>query len=369
MVQGAKKKMRFPDDSPLHKQLEDETDKETEAGEDDCQLTRKRGGSSTSDESDTGAADGSDPVADAARRPLGVMSDYLSSEHLIWHVTSFLDVKSLSSLAQVNSHAKALSYANDAGWTRLCHKVWHSKVHVCKEARQSTDARWAYRRAWEDSRRTFLLEDELVYDPETHQGTVWSFRFKESAGRDWTAIDPWYSGRPCRQMVFLRDGSVKNYNAPESPSFSSTSTASSAEAELPTLSEPPLATTWRFLHRPMDFPTRPTGSYVRLRVGGRDVPTYAVRRSPTHNWGFIMESCWGLFASFHLPPRVIHHYSTSRTEWEGYVPPVQPLQDDSNLLITNELQWREAFLYNVGARELPEGDEQTERFDRAWRGA
>jgi hypothetical protein len=31
------------------------------------------------------------------------------------------------------------------------------------------------------------------------------------------------------------------------------------------------------------------------------------------------------------------------------------LRDDASLLITNEIQWREAFSYNVGARVLPEG--------------
>ena len=39
---------------------------------------------------------------------------------------------------------------------------------------------------------------------------------------------------------------------------------------------------------------------MRITVGGRDVPTYVVRRSPTGNWGFIMESCWGLYESFEL---------------------------------------------------------------------
>jgi hypothetical protein len=46
--------------------------------------------------------------------------------------------------------------------------------------------------------------------------------------------------------------------------------------------------------------------------------------------------------------------------------PWAPLRDDSALLITNEIQWREAFLYNVGARVLPEGDDATDEFDRAW---
>jgi hypothetical protein len=44
------------------------------------------------------------------------------------------------------------------------------------------------------------------------------------------------------------------------------------------------------------------------------------------------------------------------------------LRDDASLLITNEIQWREAFLYNVGARVLPEGDEAADEFDRAWGG-
>jgi len=44
------------------------------------------------------------------------------------------------------------------------------------------------------------------------------------------------------------------------------------------------------------------------------------------------------------------------------------LRDDTHMLITNEIQWREAFLYNVGARTLPEGDEATDDFDRAWGG-
>jgi hypothetical protein len=45
------------------------------------------------------------------------------------------------------------------------------------------------------------------------------------------------------------------------------------------------------------------------------------------------------------------------------------LMDDSALVITNEIQWREAFLYNVGSRILPEGPEAASQFDRAFRGA
>ena len=106
----------------------------------------------------------------------------------------------------------------------------------------------------------------------------------------------------------------------------------------------------------MDLPPRELGSYLRMTVGGRDVPTYALRRSPTNNWGFVMESCWGIFASFELPPK-LEISSTRECDMQ-----------DASLNISNDLQWREAFLYNVGSRVLPEGDEATDEFDRAWRG-
>jgi hypothetical protein len=40
------------------------------------------------------------------------------------------------------------------------------------------------------------------------------------------------------------------------------------------------------------------------------------------------------------------------------------LADDENFIITNEVQWREALLYNFGATILPEGDTATQDFER-----
>merc|ERR1711862_1035105 len=54
------------------------------------------------------------------------------------------------------------------------------------------------------------------------------------------------------------------------------------------------------------------GSYIEFTVGGRDVPTYFVRRSPTNNWGFVMESCWGVLASFDLPKRPPYQHRITR---------------------------------------------------------
>ena len=313
---------------------------------------------------------------------------------------------------------------------------------------------------------------------DTHTGTVWSFRFKESAGTDWTATDPWYTGLEARKMVFLKDGSVRQYvsavsaaapsernhdndnnhqdnaHAPtrlRSDAFrgstsSPTGSAQSSDSEsLPELISPnfgslaldaqhpqppantdndnphrqryhhhhhhngrlvlpPVSMSWRLVTRPMDLPNRPQGSYLRFSVGGREVPTYSVRRSPTGNWGFVMESCWGLYASFELPPKRSSSHQLQqqqrrrlrRTEagarWveilengeEALSPDDQhprnrpeqrprpqsdaELMGDAALEITNEVQWREAFLYNVGARTLPEGEDATDEFDRAFRG-
>jgi hypothetical protein len=191
---------------------------------------------------------------------------------------------------------------------------------------------------------------------------------------------------PARKLAFLRNGQVKQVKVVgdqrelATPTFSHQQTAAERE-----LTDPPSTMTWRFFTRPMDLPTRPLGSYIRFTVGGRDVPTYAVRRSPTGNWGFIMESCWGVYASFEMPPQASNRKRRRlrRTEegaalWVDETDEtsgedsgnsgVELLQDDSSLLITNELQWREAFLYNVGARILPEGDEAADDFDRAWGG-
>lgn len=463
-------------------------------------------------------------------------------EDLVFRITGFLDAPSLLQLRCVNRAYYHLASQNEAGWDYLCELLWRDKIHVAPEARQRTrrgnrdnngnnnntnrdntgtdenhgeygrtSSMMAYQVSLQDATsRQFITRPELVFDLETETGTIWSFRFKESAGAEWTSVDPWFHGRPCRKMVFLPNGTVKQYidpsqlalhlappsklethhhddddrrgtaaapgpAAPEAaavlshnPSALGTNNSHFVDAEvvfaaeaneinqhgnnnhnnsnnwfrwqgrsdgpgslpIPSLSnvrrlrngarlvDPPTPITWRFSTRPMDLPPRPFGSYIRFSVGGRDVPTYAVRRSPTGNWGFVLESCWGLYASFELPPRVRNasrrrrrlrrteeggplwidavdsdeesenddHYTEhdlSEIGWRvghgyntrangragGGASPASLallLQDDSALPITSELQWREAFLYNVGARVLPEGDHATEEFDRAW---
>jgi hypothetical protein len=348
-------------------------------------------------------------------KPCVETEDRLSAlpEDILCRILTFIDARSLLRVRGMSTQFRRNATLNASGWDNLCVSLWKDKIHVSPAARSafSVNSLEAYKLSVQDSlQRDHISREELCFDAETMQGTVWSFRFKESAGSDWTVQDPWFNGMPCRKMVFLVDGTVQQYET-EAPTgraatiaaaVGSDSTTSSTLSStmvhprlvdpFPRLVNPPMTMTWRFLTRPMDLPTRAAGSYIRFSVGGRDVPTYSVRRSPTGNWGFIMESCWGVYASFELPPRKFQRRQRRRIlrRSEGgaiWIDDPQDadgddynagehgersddgmLQDDSSLLITNEVQWREAFLYNVGARVLPEGDEATDEFDRAWGG-
>ncbi|CAM9791665.1 unnamed protein product, partial [Hapterophycus canaliculatus] len=58
---------------------------------------------------------------------------------------------------------------------------------------------------------------------------------------------------------------------------------------------------WRFVER-TGRRTGPKGSFLRVSIGGREVPTYIVSRHPS-NWGFLLESCWTVYTSWEMPPR------------------------------------------------------------------
>ena len=294
-------------------------------------------------------------------------------EELILNCASFLNVTSLLTFRTVNKTFSEIGSRNEAGWTERCNELWKDKVFVWKSARNHSDKRMGYKLSLHDSRvRQHLSLDELCYNELDNCGTIWSFRFKVSAGPDWTSWDPWWMGGQARQMVFLRNGSVKQYVREP---------ASGETLESPTfgrLIDPPVNMEWRFISKPMDLPSRPDGSYLRFSVGGRDVPTYVVKRSPTNNWGFIAESCWGVYTSFDMPRRVkqdprmrLRRSPSGRAHWLREADEddeqeilLSTLNDDSIFTITNEVQWREALLYNFGASVLPDGDGATEDFDR-----
>jgi hypothetical protein len=221
-------------------------------------------------------------------------------EDVTCNITSYLDIHSLLTMRVLNRTFRTLASSPKSGWDHLCDALWKNKIHVLPQAQDWPDRMEAYRMSVTDARdRDYILREELVFDPVTNTGTVWSFRFKESAGEDWTAWDPWFNGLPCRKMVFLDDGTVKQAETLQDPTFSSSeqghqpSNTNNNHNHNHQLIDPPVSMQWRFLTRPLDMSAKPTGSYIRFQVGGRDVPTYCIRRSPTKNWGFVMESCWG----------------------------------------------------------------------------
>ena len=306
-------------------------------------------------------------------------------DEIICTMAAFLDVPSLLRMRFVSKRFRKIMSRNEAGWTDHCKRLWRDKILVSAVAKTHSHAMTAYRISVEDAKtRDHITMEELCYDLSPQKGTIFSFRFKECAGVEWTNADPWWSHRQARQMVLLSDGTVKRYIPHTSQESMRQTATESSKVDGGILVDPFGPMNWRFVNQPMDMPSRPTGSYIRFRVAGRDVPTYVVRRSPTDNWGFIMESCWGVYASFDLPPRRstpelrlrrtpnggrwfrIDDSDTDSDTEDEQAEKDSLLKDDSAFIITNQVQWREALLYNVGARELPEGDGAVEEFDRTW---
>ena len=313
-----------------------------------------------------------------------LLAPSLIPDEMIYAITNFLDVKSLIQLRIVSMGMRLIASRDEAGWADACQNLWGRKVNVSAEAiemlRLSTERRFlgslgpkkyyiprygamgAFRVSVRDSmRRDEVTLDELCHNivdldsdllPEDilkEGGPIWSFRFKESAGVDWTGWDPWWNGAETRRMVFLRDGRAMQVVEEEGEGKEENLMNRSADGTIPisdskqvhddshrprkrrrilqtafsdgidiirrqphaaheypdmlAIRPPRIDVRWHLVCQPMDQPHRPIGTFVRLTVGGRDVPTYVVRRSPTGNWGFVMESCWGIFANFDLPPR------------------------------------------------------------------
>ena len=128
--------------------------------------------------------------------------------------------------------------------------------------------------------------EEICFDRSPDKaGTIWSFRFKESAGRDWTSWDPWWKGQDARKLVFLRDGTIMQVHPRGLESGAkdhagtrlyfpfSERTIRRDDAEVPA---PRIEMKWRFVNRPLDLVDRPPGAYVRITVGGRDVREIAI---------------------------------------------------------------------------------------------
>jgi hypothetical protein len=144
-------------------------------------------------------------------------------------------------------------------WDELCKRVWAEKVYipqVSRELRSSGQSRQAFALALRDSTRTAITLEELT-------SIEFSFRFKELAGKYWTDRDPyWQSNSPLR-IRFTAEGLVEGFPW----GF--------------------LDMRWRFVDETGSTTATGSGSFMRVSMKGRDVPTYMVSRHG--NWGFILQ--------------------------------------------------------------------------------
>lgn len=321
----------------------------------------------------------------ALLRPIDLLPD-----ELVARLFSYLDVRSLMTARHVATRLNNVGTRDASGWPRHCEVLWRGKIHVWSGAYQlkaEGKSMSAYFASCQDAAlRQDITENELCYDPISQSGTIWSFRMKRAAGPSWTDADPWHHGREARKLVFLRDGRIAQLVGGSDGSTQLLSPFSDNDfARHPNFQQ--IEMNWRYILHPLDEPRRPPGAYIRIKFMGKDIPTYVVQRAPKplNNWGFIMDSCWGLFSSFPLPkrrpsiglPRRTYYYtvdtaylnvrgllSDSNPEEETRDSIVERLLADESLPTSDTRQWREALLYNLGSATLPEGERAVAEFDR-----
>eukprot|EP00300_Choanocystis_sp_HF-7_P022063 c21195_g1_i1.p1 GENE.c21195_g1_i1~~c21195_g1_i1.p1 ORF type:complete len:363 (+),score=63.29 c21195_g1_i1:47-1090(+) len=262
----------------------------------------------------------------------------MDSPDVLLLVFSYLDAKTLCTCSEVCSLWKTVSNERVL-WDRLCEMLWHDKVYVPQQfvdMRAQANPKQALRCSVLDATRDRITKEELC----TMQ---WDFRFKQVAGTDWVAHDPYWNGEPPVKVRFHPDGGV---------------TRRGDRFEVPN----PLNITWRFTRRSPRSATRarhardPQGTerrprrdsskYIVASINGRDVPTYVVSRYAA-NWGFIMQSCWTVYMSFPMPgPTECDALTDANIETEDLV----------------QMQHLEMFAYNFGLA-LADSDSDEERVD------
>jgi hypothetical protein len=143
-------------------------------------------------------------------------------------------------------------------WRSLCLAMWSGKAYVplgFQSLSESGQSKHAFRLSLLDSKRTCITVDEITT-------LSFDFRFKKTAGKYWTELDPyWTSNQPMR-INFHRDGSVSGFP-------------------------------WNMLQMKWYFVDEEgnhfdgKGTNIRVVVNGRCVPTNKVSRHL--NWGFIIQ--------------------------------------------------------------------------------
>ena len=245
-------------------------------------------------------------------------------DHVLYHVLTW---SSVLTLAEVAACASALRVAADSAplWADLCARLWADKALVPERFRalRATAPKRAYRESLADASRTRVTRAELCE-------MEWHFRFKEQAGEAWCGIDPYWAGLRANTFRFEPGGAVRqtgNGWDGEGGEGADGATPAGARRRLD------VRLRWRL-----------GGAGVRLSVDGRPVPTYVASRH--RNWGWILQSCWAVYASFALPR-----------------PGADPSLDDEGLGVTVASQWEEAVLYNHRAGGDGEDEEDDDGGD------
>ena len=243
-------------------------------------------------------------------------------DHALYHVLTWCSVRTLGEVAAC---ARALRAAADGAplWADLCDRLWADKSYVPESFRalRATAPKRAYRESLADAARTRVTRAELC-------AIEWHFRFKEQAGEAWCGIDPYWAGLRANTFRFEPGGAVRQTG-------SGWDDADGGADGAPAGARRRLDARLRW---------RLGGAGVRLSVDGRPVPTYVASRH--RDWGWVLQSCWAVYASVALPR-----------------PGVDPALDDEGLGVTVASQWEEAVLYNHragGDFDDEDGDEDSD---------
>ena len=205
----------------------------------------------------------------------------------------FVQLKEYLTIIRCSRVCKFWNYVSrqNSLWSELCKTLWSNKVYVPEQFRllhESGRSKEAFKHSMLDSERTAITKEELT-------SLLFYFRFKEVAGSYWTDQDPFWQKQEPLKISFTQAGTLVGFPWDV------------------------LEAKWRFVDK-TGRTCQNKGSFIRVSVNERSVPTYMVSRHS--NWGFIMQvqhgiiqlpstplqlnlcsqNCWVVYFSFPMPP-------------------------------------------------------------------
>jgi hypothetical protein len=291
------------------------------------------------------------------------------SENSIVEIFSSLSIVELSicSLVSKNFH---IYTTNSIIWKSLCLTLWKNKSYIQNIDNDDVQSwKYIYYSSIIDSKRSFIKYNELTK-------SIFNFRFKKDAGDDWLTNCKWHNGKKASEVIFLNNGSMKTLSSQNELDIHDIELIINRDNNnIDLISEPAIwesninlsniklewSLEWKKTRRKRysllnnyltklnklnqiisksnnynlisneeieKFETT-CGDTIIMKVNGIPVPSYVITRSPTSNWGFLLESCWVLYSSFELPQKG-----------------KEKLLEDDYLSISVDDQWLEVQEYN-----------------------